>query len=401
MVQRWILYSAHFLIGVDGMGATIALPAVADDLGGSGRGLLTGYAAALGGLLLVAGRAGDLYGHRRMLRAGLAAMATGGVVAALAPSIAVLVGARAAQGAGAAAAMPAALALIATLPDRDRAVGRLAVAASTGVLAGLAFGGLVVTTLGWRAALLAGALPALVAAAMVPASDAARRGLPPDLLGALLLTAGAGLLAAGRQLPGAAAIVAFGLRERRAREPLVRFGVLRGPLGPAVLAVGLNAAAFTSLVYVGTLFLQRELGYSALAAGLALIPVEVASVATARFAARVGRRQCVLSLAVSAAGLLWLTRAEGYLQMLPALVVLGASLTVAFVWLTRTALARQRDRGLASGLFETSTHLGGNALAVPAYGAALGTGGYGAAFWLAAGVAVAGLVVVRVGYGSH
>ncbi len=131
------------------------------------------------------------------------------------------------------------------------------------------------------------------------------------------------------------------------------------------------------------------------------MPVELASVVAGQVAARAGRRACALSLAVSAAGLSWLACADHYLQMLPALIVLGVSLTVAFVFLTRTTISvvTPDERGLATGLFETSTHLGGNALAVAAYGAAMELGGYGAAFWLAGGLAAAGLVVVRSGYG--
>src|ERR687886_984645 len=142
--------TAQFLIGVDGLAVAIALPALRDDRGAptvDAQWVLPAYGLAFGGSLLLGGRLGDLYGRGRMLTCGMALFTAGALVAAVAPSLAVVVGARAVQGLGAAAAVPAALALIGSLfpagPERTRAVSVMAAMASVGILAGLLIGGLV------------------------------------------------------------------------------------------------------------------------------------------------------------------------------------------------------------------------------------------------------------------
>src|SRR5688500_11949207 len=136
--------AAQFLIGVDGLAVAIALPALQASFGAEaveGQWVLTAYGLCFGGGLLLCGRLGDLYGRRRMLIAGMALFAAGALGAGLAPSLGVLIAARAVQGAGSAAAVPATLALIATLhgpgPRRTRALAILAATASLGVTTGL------------------------------------------------------------------------------------------------------------------------------------------------------------------------------------------------------------------------------------------------------------------------
>jgi MFS family permease len=118
-----VICAAHFLIGVDGLAVAIALPALQRDLGVApidGQWVLSAYGLAFGGTLLLGGRLGDLYGRRRVLACGLGVFAAGAVVAGLAPTLGVLVGARVVQGFGAAAAVPAALALIGSLFEWPR-----------------------------------------------------------------------------------------------------------------------------------------------------------------------------------------------------------------------------------------------------------------------------------------
>jgi MFS family permease len=173
-----IACAAQLLIGADGLAVAIALPALRDDLGADAldaQWVLTAFGLAFGGTLLLGGRLGDLYGRRRLLVLGMAAFAAGSLVAAAAPSLAVLVAARAIQGLGAAAAIPASLALIGSLlPEghaRTRALSVLAGMASVGVISGLLLGGLLIELLGWRWVFGATVVPALAAAVAAPLAN--------------------------------------------------------------------------------------------------------------------------------------------------------------------------------------------------------------------------------------
>src|SRR5829696_2088596 len=193
--------AAQFLIGVDGLAVAIALPAIQQSFGAEpldGQWVLTAYGLCFGGGLLLCGRLGDLYGRRRMLVVGMALFAAAALGAGLAPSLGVMVAARAMQGAGAAAAVPAALALIGSLyepgPERTRALALFAATASVGVTTGLVLGGALTQWLGWRwifgvMAPLA-ALAALAAPRVLPEARAEDAGGPPDVLGAVLATGG-------------------------------------------------------------------------------------------------------------------------------------------------------------------------------------------------------------------
>jgi MFS family permease len=426
-----VLFAAHFLVGADGLAVAIALPAVQDDLGLAlerGQWVLTAYAITFGSLLLVGGRLADAHGARRVLALGLWTFAAGCGAAAAAPGFAALVAARALQGAGAAAAVPAALALAAHVypagPERVRALSRLAGMASGGVLTGLLFGGVVCDLLGWRAVFgLAAPAAALAAfaAARVPVAGRAGSRERGDAAGGVLVTAAMGLLVAavtGTEhagplaprvaVPGAAAAVlltAFVRHERRAPRPLVPAALLRvRGLRIASLAAALNAGAFSGIVYVGTLHLQTRLGYRPLDAALAIAPLDAVSLLVGAVAGRlIARRSprvaCAAGFAATAAALAWLARtpadASYPLDLLPPLALLGVSLTCVFVVLTHAAMAHvpPAERGLASGIFETGTHLGGGAVAVAAYAALLAAGGHGAAFLGGAGLAAAGALL--------
>src|SRR5919202_3884807 len=166
---------AQFLIGVDGVAVAIALPALQGDLDAApvdAQWVLTAYGLAFGGALLLGGRLGDLYGRRRLLAAGMGLFAAGSMLAGTAPGLGVLVGARVVQGAGSAAAVPAALALIGSMfeagPARTRALAVLAAMASVGVMSGLVLGGAITQLLGWRWVLLSMAVPALATALAAP-----------------------------------------------------------------------------------------------------------------------------------------------------------------------------------------------------------------------------------------
>src|SRR3954471_20939839 len=399
-----VICAAHFLIGVDGVAVAIALPALQRDLGAApvdGQWVLSGYGLAFGGCLLLGGRLGDLYGRRRMLMAGLAVFGAGAAAAGFAPSLETLVAARVVQGLGAAAAVPASLALIGSLfppgRERTRALSLLAATTSAGVITGLLAGGVLTGLLGWRWVFLALPPLALAAAAAAPALVAEARAEPPvpapDIPGALLITTGlvaaiagltrgsAGLLVIGVVLAGG-----FVVWERRADAPLMQLELLHAPsLRTAVLGAGVNSITFTGIVYVGTLYLQDALGYGAVAAGAALLPVDVVAfvvpiVAGGYVARRSPRTLLAWSFAASAAGLLWLARARepaSYIvDVLAPLALLGASLSLAYVLLTQQAVADvgPDEKGVASGIFETANHLVGGAVGVAVYATVLHAG---------------------------
>jgi MFS family permease len=324
--------AAEFLIGVDGLAIAIALPTLQADLGAppiEAQWVLTAYGLAFGGALLLGGRLGDLYGRRRMLIGGMAVFAVSALVAGTAPSLGVLVAARALQGLGAAAAVPAALALIGSLfppgAERTRALALMASMAGVGIISGLVLGGLATDLLGWRWVFLLmgplGLLAAFAAPRTLPEARAEEPPGRPDILGALLVTGGfaallagltrvehAGLASPATILPviaGVALIAAFVAWERRAQAPLVRLEILRvRSLRSATFGIGANSIAFTAIVYVGTLYLQSALGYNPVEAGLALVPLDAVALSVPLLAADAiapGYRAAVITAAVLAA----------------------------------------------------------------------------------------------------
>jgi MFS family permease len=356
------------------------------------------------------------------------------LLAALAPNLGWLIAGRAAQGAGSAAAIPATLALIGSLyaagPERTRALGRLAGVATLGVLTGMLFGGLVTSELGWRWVFGLTAPVALATAVAAPRvlPETAARGVPRrlDVGGAILVTAASlaclfgitrverhGVISALVLAPLMSGLLLFGAFvhwERRSRTPLVRFGILRvRSLRAATAAIGVNAIAFTAIVYVGTLYLQDALGYTPSQAGLALVPINVAGAAVSLLADRIlarrsPRRVLFASFAADVVALLWLARtpepAHYVIDLMLPLTVLGVSLCLTFVIATQQAIAdvSADEKGLASGIFESANHLFGGAVGVALYATLVALSGYGTAFLTAAGLAgVASVTALRAG----
>jgi MFS family permease len=429
--------TAQFLIGVDGLAVAIALPTVQRDLALAAidaQWVLTAFGLAFGGSLLLGGRLGDLYGRRRLLSLGMALFACGSAVAGLAPGLVVLVPGRMLQGLGAAAAVPAALALIGSLvpsgPARTRALALMAAMTSVGVMTGLLVGGVLTQLLGWRSVFLVmvpvAAVAALAVLRVLPEARADEP-LAPDVAGALLVTVGlmaiifgatrlehaggAAVVTVVPLLVGAALLAGFVAWERRTRSPLVRFEMLGvRSLRSATLGVGINAITFTSIVYVGTLYLQGPLDYSPIEAGLAVLPLDAVAfvvplVAAGAVARRSPRALLAGCFALSALGLLSLARtptpATFWTDLLPPLVLLGASMSIAFVVLTHEAVAEvdPDDKGVASGIFETSNHLFGGAIGVALYATVLAASDYRAAFLTAAALAAVGVTLALLARG--
>jgi EmrB/QacA subfamily drug resistance transporter len=437
-----VLCAAHYLTGADGLAVAIALPNLQESLGTiaiDAQWVLTAYGVAFGGVLMLGGRLGDLYGRRRLFVYGMAMFAAGSLLAGLAPTLVVLVAARALQGLGAAAAVPAALALIGSLyspgPARTRALSLLTAMSAVGIISGLLLGGMITDLLGWRWVFLLMTAPAVVAAVLAPHALPEARASEPsaqsDVGGAVLVSTGLmavlfgltgmehdGITAVRTVAPllvGVLLLVAFVVWERRAPNPIMRLEILRvRSLRAASLAVGANALAFTSIVYLETLYLRNALGYGALEAGLALLPLNVAALVISMAAAGpLSRRSPRAALSVFfvlvVIALLWLGRAPSpanYLSdLLAPLIVLGVAVPSIYIIAIHEAVAgiEPDEKGLASGIFETSNHVFGGAIGIAVYATVLAmtadnaadAGGYRAGF-LAATLLVTALGLVAV-----
>ena len=319
----------QFLVSVDLTIVNIALPEIGRDLGFSPVGLtwvVNAYALAFGGLLLLGGKAADRYGRRRVLVCGIALFGVASLAGGLAQSPLALILARAAQGAGAAALAPAALSLLtSTFPagrERARAFGVWSAVNASGGAFGVVAGGLLTEYAGWRwvvfvnVPFVAAALALAVRA--VPRHDetAATSGRP-DVLGAVLATAGMALLVLGvvrtdthpwssattlGTLAAAAVLLtAFVAVERTtSREPLLRLGLLanRSVSGANVVNLLLGAVMGSGFYFV-VLYLQQVLGTGAALTGLESLPfaagVVVGSVAATRLSSRVEARTLLVA----------------------------------------------------------------------------------------------------------
>jgi MFS family permease len=378
-----------------------------------------------------------------MLVAGLTVFALASLAAGLAPSTGALLAARAVQGIGAALAVPAALALLTAAyrreRERQRAIGRLSATIDVGMVAGLVLGGVLTASLGWPWCFFVVVPLGLAAAAIAPSALAESRDeqAPPlDVAGAVLAALGFGLLALGLArfehtraaglafvAVALALLAAFVLVERRVAAPMVRLAVLRHrPLAGANLAITANAGGFVGMTFMATLYMQQVLGLSPLEAGLGFLPLALSAGAGGVLAPRIidragARTTATASLVVTALAFAYLARVpadDGYATvLLPAFVVAGFTFATAFVPLTSQGMTgvREGEKGLASGLFQTSTHLGGAfVLTVLATAAATRTGaaledgepaaaaltsGFALAFAVAAGILAVGAITAN------
>jgi len=398
-----VMCAGMFLVQLDVTVVNVALPSIGRGLGTgvSGlQGVVDAYAVALAALLLTGGALGDRFGHRRIVMIGLAGFAVASVGCGLAPTAGVLVAARAAQGVAAALLLPGTLAVITrTFPDRSaqaRAVGIWAGVSALALPTGPLLGGLLVTSIGWRAVFWMN-LP-VVAAALASAlrlvpndsgSRTRRLDLPGASLAALALTAlvyavieaGAGL---GPTVWGAAAVAvvaaaAFTVVEARTAAPMLPLGLLRSPafVGANSVAVAMNLVGIGT-IFVTTLYLQGVQHHTPLAAGALLaplfVPLAALSPMTGRLAARLGPAVPMSAgLAIGAAGslgLLLITPTGPYSRLLPALLALGIGmglLTAATVAAAMRAVPPERA-GLASGVNNTARQAAG-AIGIAIYGA--------------------------------
>jgi EmrB/QacA subfamily drug resistance transporter len=393
-----IVCLAQFMVILDATITLVALPSIQTDLHFAPSDLqwvVNAYLLAFGGFLLLGGRAGDLFGRRRLFLAGVGLFTVASALDAAATSPAFLIAARTLQGLGAALVSPAALSIITTTvpegPDRAKALGAFAAISGGGGAAGLLLGGFLTDALSWQWVFLVNLPVGLAALALalrfVPESRVEDRSGGFDLAGATLVTTGLSLLTfaivraqdfgwgSARTLgagAGALALLAlFGIVEQRQAAPLVRLSILRTrTLATANAATLLLLGGMYSLFFFGTLYFQQIKGYNALESGVAFLPQTVGiiagSVISQRLIARYGPKAVLAGgLGLGAVGLLLMTGltadASYWTGFLPGLLLLAVGIGNAFVPLTMIATSgvKAQDQGLASGLFNTSQQIGG------------------------------------------
>jgi EmrB/QacA subfamily drug resistance transporter len=454
--RRWsalvLLCLAQFMLILDVTVVNVALPSMGADLHLGRQALtwvVTGYALAFGGLMLLGGRLADVFGARRTLLAGLALFTVSSLLTGLATDAVTVLAGRVLQGVGAALLSPAALSIVTTSfqgQERNKALGAWAAIGGSGSAAGVLLGGLLTAGPGWQWAFLVnvpiglavGALiPAVVPA--VPAGD--RAGRRVDLPGAVSVTAGTALLIYALVHAGdagwasfatlatlAAAIISYGVFaavERATASPLMRVDLLaRRPVLAGGFLMLVASGLLIAFFFLASLYLQHGRGFTALRTGLVFLPVAVAVTGGAhlggQLVGRLGARPVAaggLLLTGAGAGLLARLSADGspYAMLMPGLLVAAFGIGPAVVAATTTALASvtAHESGLASGLVNTFHELGGAVGVAAASTIAAGSiaagapvvGGFAHAFAAAAAAAaVAGLVsliLVPAGKPAH
>ncbi|MHB8219069.1 MAG: MFS transporter [Acidimicrobiales bacterium] len=391
-----VIATAQLMVMLDLTIVNIALPAMQRELGFSTTNLswvVNAYVLAFGGLLLLGGRLGDLLGRRRMLVIGIALFTTASLVGGLASTQLWLIVARSVQGIGAAIASPTALSLVATtFPEgraRHRAMAVYAGMSGAGGALGLLLGGILVETVSWRWVLFVnvpiGVALMISAVLVLPAVTGTRGRL--DIAGAISVSGAMALLVFGLErapsvgwadpytvgafVAAGVLMVGFIVIESGRAHALVPMRFLRHRNRAAGFGVMLLlGASMLSLLYFLTQFLQNDLHYSPIIAGVAYLPIPVAvgsvGLVVSRLVGRWGVRPFLTAGPLMvAAGLLWasmLNDASGYPAVFGPLVFVGIGMGLSFVPLTLNAVSSVRDQeaGLASGLLNTSQQVGGS-----------------------------------------
>src|SRR6266853_1433046 len=368
-VHRWrafaVLAVSFFMTVADLAIVNVALPTIGRKLHmpeSSLQWVVTGYALTFGGFLLLGGRAADLLGRRRIMMAGLSLFTASSLGCALATSQEFLIPMRCLQGLGAAIVLPAALSIVMNMfpegAERNKALGVWGAIGASGAAVGVMAGGLLTRYAGWQYIFFInvpiGAAALLLAPRVVPESRLATARRRYDPFGAVTVTGGLSLLVyAVSTAPqagwgtartvsllavSAALLVAFVVIETRVQAPLMPLRIFRLKTLAGANAVGvLLGGSFFAFIFIGTLYMQQVLGYSALTAGLAMI----------------------------GGGILWATRVPVHGHFWASLagpfIVVGIGTAFTFIPVSIAALAgvAEREAGLASGLINTSEQLGG------------------------------------------
>lgn len=418
-----LILTAQLMVVLDSTIANIALPYIGADLGISQANLtwiVTGYALAFGGLLLLGGRLGDLYGRRLLFMTGLTVFAVASLLGGLAQNEALLLASRGLQGVGAALAAPAALALITTTfpagPERNRAMAAYATMSGIGAAIGLILGGWL-TGLdqplgvdGWRLTFLINVPIGLVAAFAAPRvlKESEKHTGWLDIPGAITGTLGLlgivfGLSRAGEEAygwdhaqtitslaAGVALLIAFVVIESRVDHPLLPMRIFANRTrATSFVAMMIAPAAMFAMFFYLSLFIQQIMGYSPLEAGFAFLPFSFGIVIGAglssnlvsriqpRFLAGTGTLLAAISLFMfsrvevddSPSAILSTLTAQGQIgsdvnywtSLFPFIVLMAIGMGMVFVPLTLTAVhhVRSEDSGIGSGVLNTMQQVGG------------------------------------------
>jgi DHA2 family methylenomycin A resistance protein-like MFS transporter len=391
-----------FVVTLDALVVSVALPTIGGDLGGGITGLqwvVDGYTLLFAALLLSAGALADRFGARQVLGAGLVLFVGASAACGLAPTLGVLVAARLAQGAGAAVVMPSSLALIRgayrDAGERARAIAVWSLGGAVASAAGPVVGGLLIL-LSWRTIFFinlpvgAVALYLLLGVARSP-----RRPAPFDWVGQVTAVLGMGGLTyglieggaegfaeptvLGALVVGVLALVVFFVAEARAAHPMVPLGLFHSrPVAVSVAGGAAFSVGFYGLVFLLSLYFQQVRGLTAAETGLAFIPTTgitgVLTLVAPRIAARFGPRvPTAAGQLLQAAGLLGLCVTVVWapvwvVSAVTVLIGLGASLAVPTLTALLVASVPAERAGTASGVLNTCRQVGG-ALAVAAFGA--------------------------------
>jgi EmrB/QacA subfamily drug resistance transporter len=400
--KKWLalvlLASAQFVVVLDASIVNVALPSIGRDLEFSQENLawvVNAYTLVFGGFLLLGGRMADLLGRRRLFMSGLILFGLASLVGGFAESEGQLIAARAVQGLGAALVSPAALSIVTTLftegAERNKALGVWGAVAGGGGAAGVLLGGVLTSQLGWEWVLWALTPVAFLTAFLTPrlidesTSEAESRTF--DIAGAVSVTVGLSLLVytlvdandagwGSTQTLGLLALtvaflVAFVIIETRSKAPLVPFRIfrLRTLRGANVIGLLIGMSLFSMFFFV-SLYMQQVLGYGALKAGFAYLPLALTIIFSAGLASvlvtKLGFKPVLVAgLSLIGAGLLWFSFVSPggtYLGdvLFPSLLA-AVGLGFSFVPVTIAAVTgvSNDDAGLASGLINTSQQIGG------------------------------------------
>lgn len=454
--RRWwilaVLGVAWLMVILDGSVVDIALPSAQADLGFSNvqrQWVVTGYALAFGSLLLLGGRLGDRVGHKHALVIGLVGFAIMSALGGTATGFPMLVTARALQGVFAAALTPALLALLTTTftdpRERGQAFSIYGAIGAGGGGVGMLLGGVLTTYASWRWTLFINvffAVAAVVGSLAWIRTDRRGRHDPLDVRGAVLATAGLFCLVFGLSqaetngwtapstlillVAGILILAVFAVNQSRSPSPLLPPRILRSRVrgGAFVAMLATNAGAFGLYLYLAY-YLQETLGYSALATGLAFLPLVAAMIVASQITnrvllARIGPKIVIpTGMALSAIGMFMLgtvTATSGYApHILPSLIVIGLGLGLSLSpgFATGTLGLQRHEAGIGSATIQTSQQIGGaigtallNTLAASAASAYLqhhastmklaSLAGYTATFRAAAILFAAGAIVVAL-----
>jgi EmrB/QacA subfamily drug resistance transporter len=401
--SRWIalvvLCAGFLMIILDATIVNVALPSIQDDLGFSQASLawvVNAYLIAFGGLLLLAGRLGDLIGRRRIFLIGLTVFTVASALCGLASSQELLIGARFLQGLGGAMTSAVILGMIVTMfpepRDQAKAIGIYSFVASAGASIGLLAGGLITQGINWHWIFFVnipiGVATGVLTLRLIHDDEGIGLRQGADALGAVLVTVAlmlgvytiveagdygwASLHTLGLGAVSLALLGGFLVRQMRGANPLLPLRLFRSRnvSGANVIQLLMVAGMF-GMFFLGTLYMQRVLGYDAIEIGLAFLPVSlgigVLSVGfSARLGLRFGQRPVLLvGLVAIAAGLLLFAQVpvdgDYVTDMLPAMLLFGVGAGLAFPSLMTLAMssASPADAGLLSGLVNTTQQVGG------------------------------------------